>query len=138
MSFQDWLARESLLRRITVLGIALGQLKSQFAEITAASSKTVIDKLADAESDYWRAVEAFREGHFAETGQAAAAAFLQVEFVHELMNSEVAERELGEGQLFELSDSVDEKHDSDRIKLDLKQITVELSHRLDVLRTGSD
>lgn len=138
MSFQDWLARESLLHRITVLGIALGRLKSQFAEITSGSSKTVMDRIAKAERDYWLAVDALREERIAEARQATMAAFLLVDFVHDLMDSETAERELGAGKLFELSDSLDEKQDSVRIQLDLKQITVELSDRLDALKTTSD
>jgi hypothetical protein len=137
MSFQDWLTRGALLRRLVVLGTALGQIESRLEELNLPSSKTTRSKLVAAEKDYWRAIDAFREDRLADTRQATSAAFLQLEFLRALVDSEAAESELGQGKFFELSEPPDREQDSQRIKNDLQAITVELSHLLETTTPAS-
>ena len=134
MPLHDWLVRESLRRRLAVLAVALSELSADFEVVRSVSSETVSDRLEQAVNDYWRAVKAFEKDCFVEARQSIAAAFLEVEFVRSLMAVETVERELGEGDLFELSIPLDSKQASARIQSDLKQITVELFNVLETAR----
>jgi len=134
MSWPDWLMRESLRRRLTLLGVLLSNLNAEFEAVQSVSSQTVSKRIEDAASDYWLAVEALGENRLVDAEQAAKAAFLEVEFVRSLIRAETAERELGECNLFELSHPLNEKQASLQIQSNLKQITVELSNLLEAVR----
>lgn len=109
-----------------MLGVALSRLAAEFEAVRADSSRTVTRRLEQAKNDYWQAIKALAADRLAEADQSAAAAFLQVEFIRRLLQAEIAERELGEGVMFELDASADEKSLAERIEFDLQQLSVQL------------
>jgi hypothetical protein len=124
-------------RRLTVLAVALSGAQADYHGVKSVSSQTLAQRMADAESDYWRAVDAFRNEDFVETKQAASAAFLHLDFARKLMKTETAERELGEGNLFELGYASDDEANTQRVQSALSQLTAELAEMLESARTQS-
>ncbi|HEY9871477.1 MAG TPA: hypothetical protein V6D08_20135 [Candidatus Obscuribacterales bacterium] len=57
-SWQAWFKREGMRRRLATLGIALSRLASQHEAVKSSSSKSVAVRMAQAEGDYWRAIDA--------------------------------------------------------------------------------
>jgi len=127
MSLKDWLVRETIRRRLTLLGLSLSELSADYETVRAVSSKTVADRMKAAGADYWRAVDAFAHDRLTESKRAIAAAFLQVEFVRKLMSAEVAERELGEGVLFEMEPAGAGNAAVQRVQSNLNRLTVEVA-----------
>jgi hypothetical protein len=136
--FQDWLERESVRRRLTALGAGLSRVLADYEAVKASSSKTVGGRVEQTVEDYWRAVEAFGKDQFEAARQEIAAACLGAQFLDQLLRSEAVERELGEGNMFELSQNLDEKKAAARIEADLQQIGVELYSLLQDVRSVPD
>ena len=138
MSFQDWLERESVRRRLTALGAGLSRILADYEAVKDSSSKTVGNRVEQAVEDYWRAVEAFGNDRFEAARQEIAAAFLDAKFLDQLLRSEAVERELGEGVMFELSQNLDEKAAAARIESNLQQLGAELYSLLQDVRSVPD
>lgn len=136
MPLQVWLERESMRRRLMVLATVFSRIHADYHAVEAVSSQSLSKRMADAEADYWRAIDAFRNEDFVETKKAASAAFLQLDFAQKMMKSETAERELGEGALFELGGS-DDAIDTQRVETALNKLTAELADLLESVRTQS-
>jgi len=138
VSFQDWLERESVRRRLTALGAGLSRILADYEAVKDSSSKTVGNRVEQAVEDYWRAVEAFGNDRFEAARQEIAAAFLDAKFLDQLLRSEAVERELGEGVMFELSQNLDEKAAAARIESNLQQLGAELYSLLQDVRSVPD
>lgn len=129
--FQDWLVRESLQRRLTVLGTALADIKYEYDAVQSVSSRTVASKWEECLQDYWTAAEYLASDKFDDCRQYLKAAFLKMDFIGQLMQSELLERELGEGNLFELSHQTNHPLAVAQMQSDLNQIAVELFNILE-------
>ncbi len=116
----------------------MSRLLADFATVKVSSSKTVGSRVGQAVDDYWRAVDAFGKDQFDAARKELAAAFLEAEFLEQLLKAEAVERELGEGVMFELSQSPDEREAASRIESDLQQIGVELYSLLQDVRHVPD
>lgn len=125
-------------RRLAAIGAELSRLLADFETVKGTSSKTVTNRADRAVDDYWLAVDAFAKDKFDTARQSIAAAYLEARFLDQLLRAEAVERELGEGVMFEFSQTVSDQEVAERIGSNLHQIGIELYSLLQDVRSHPD
>lgn len=116
--------------QLAKLGKELAKIKAEFELVSAVSSRMVANRIHNAASDYWKAVEAYSHDDFDKARHLVSAGLVEARFIYKLLEAETTERELGESVFFEYADKSDSSSSIDRIEAALEIISVELNSML--------
>jgi hypothetical protein len=104
--FAKDLPSELALRKdLQELALRLSSLRAAYEDPHRKYSEMVSNRIQNALSDYWRAVDAAAVRKFNRCARLTRAGKLEADFIKQLMDAENAEAELGEGEFFEFSDT---------------------------------
>lgn len=112
---------------MTKLGQDLSAIKTEFDLVATVSSRMVANRIHQASSDYWKAVDSYSQDNFEEARLLVKAGLVETAFLRKLMDAETTERELGESIFFEYADKSDNQQSLTRIDASLAMIWVELN-----------
>lgn len=124
--FQVWLEKESARRQLVILGRDVARIQLAMARAEGQSSRALTGRVQDLVADYWRAMDEYLAENAADAIRLTSAAFLQVDFITGLLEAESAERELGEGMLFELDEPSDPQALKELVSAEMQEIYMEL------------
>jgi hypothetical protein len=94
----------ALRKELEELALALASLRVAYQDTQRKYSAMVGNRIQNALSDYWRAVDALATRNFRRCGRLIRAGRLEASFIKQLLEAEDAEFQLGEGEFFEFSD----------------------------------